>query len=131
MDRIETGSAHVALMKPGLVICRYKPGVKVTGATARENLLARMALPGSAPHAVLTVFPAGAEFEMSLFDRDQYREPAVGIRTSALAFVADNEAMEAMINLYFAYHPTRVAKRVFTTEAAALAWVEQTLDGAA
>ncbi len=131
MDRIETASAHVVLVKPDLVVCRYKPGAKVTGATARENLLARMALPGSTPHVVLTVFPAGAEFEMSLFDRNQYQEPAVGTRTRALVFVADNAAMETMINLYFAYHPTRVTKRVFTTEEAALAWMEQELLGQA
>ncbi len=122
---VDTAGCTVEQPGPGLVVCRYKAAAHVDGRTVRETLAARMSLPGSSPHTVVTIFPADATFEMSLFDRDIYQEAPVVAMTRALAFVVQNDLMESMVNLYFAYHPTRLAKQVFQTETEALDWARR------
>lgn len=121
---METGSAVILRVSPELIICRYKPGAKVDRASAQGNLQARMSLPGGVPHAVVTIFPEGSEFGTSLLDMNHYEPCEVAERTRLVAFVAEDPAMDAMIKLYFAHHPTNVAKRVFASEAEAMDWVQ-------
>jgi hypothetical protein len=123
LQYVETGSAVILRVSPELIVCRYKPGAKVDRASAQGNLQARMSLPGEVPHAVITIFPQGTEFGTSLLDLDQYATNEVAQRTRLLAFVAEDPSMDAMINLYFAHHPTTVTKRVFASEAEAMDWV--------
>lgn len=124
---METSCSTISRLNPDLVVCRYKPGAKVDHNSARENLLARMAFPGEAQHAVVTIFPKDAVVDLSLFDEDQYADGNVQARTRLLAFVAECTEMQAAIHRYFACRPTHLNKRVFCSEAAALAWVSKEL----
>lgn len=125
MERTETPSAIVERVNPQLVITRYKPGIKANSAAVRENMVARMAFPGKEPYAVIGIFPADVDFDMTLLEQNHYTNIALNKVTQVLAIVAEGELFDPIARLYFAYHPTSFASQVFPTEAAAMAWVNK------
>ena len=131
METKETPSAVVERIHPDLVICRYKPGVKVDAKAVRENLDARMSFPGKEPYAVIGIFPQDVDFDMSLLTIDHYADGTFNELTRVLAIVAEGDMFEPIAQLYFAYHPTRFASRVFPSEKEALAWVNQKIEARA
>lgn len=118
----ETATAFVERVTPDLVICRYKEGVRVNAAVVAENLAARMRFPGSAPYAVIGIFPEDVDFDMSLLERDHYMDIALNTVTQVLAIVAQGALFDPIVRLYFAYHPTRFNSAVFDNEAEAVLW---------
>ena len=125
MEHIETKSAIVERMNPDMVICKYKPGVKVDAAAVRENLEARKRFPGKEPYAVIGIFPEDVDFDMSLLNTDHYKNVAVNDVTSLLAIVAEGSLFENIAELFFAYHPQSFSTRVFSNIQDALIWVEE------
>ena len=123
MEREETASAVVERISPELVMCRYKQGVKADAAAVRENLAARKRFPGREPYAVVGVFPEDVDFDMSLLEHDHYGDIALNEVTQVLAIVAEGALFNPVARLYFAYHPTPFASKVFPNEAEAMAWV--------
>jgi hypothetical protein len=125
MEKVETASAIIERVNPGLVICRYKPGVKLLAATVAENLKARMSFPGVEPYAVIGVFPEDLDFDMSVLKMDHYSGIALNQMTQMLAIVAEGDLFDTIAQLYLALNPTRFESNVFRTEAEALDWVNE------
>ena len=125
MERIETNSAVVERINPDLVICTYKPGVKVDADAVRENLLARKQFPGREAYVVIGIFPEDVDFDMSLLDTDHYKATSVDDVTRLLAIVAEGSLFERIAQLYFAYHPTNFTSRVFRRVADAMNWADE------
>lgn len=128
MNRIETASAVVERVNDDLVICRYKPGVIVDASAVQANLDARKSFPGSAPYAVIGIFPEDIDFDMTLLNMDHYGDRAMDDETRVLAIVAEGRMFEQIAQLYFAYHPTHFPNQVFMHLADALVWVNEQLE---
>lgn len=125
MERIETPSAIIERVRPDLVICRYRPGVKVDANAVRENLEARKRFPGTEAYGVIGIFPEDVDFDMTVLYNDHYAEARVDEVTSVLAIVAEGSLFERIASLYFSYHPTNFSTRIFRELEEAMNWVEE------
>lgn len=126
MGRIETETAFLEQTGSDTVIWRFKPGAMVNIHALRENLKVRQQFPGAGVDVIIGIFPEDVDFKMSLLDQDLYSgrtDLEQGIRL--MAIVAEGVLFETVAKLYFSYHPPYFTHGVFTTEAAAFAWVEE------
>jgi hypothetical protein len=124
MERVITSTAVVEMASPGLVVCRYMPGAKVTAAGINENIEARLKLAGHSPHVALTVLPSPEDFDMTMLQKDHYHVAGTSDPMQAQAMVAEGMVMYPVTKLYFAYFPTPFRNEVFASEPEAMAWIK-------
>lgn len=123
MERKETASAIVERVDNDLVICRYKPGIRVDARAVAENLEARKRFDGKDPYAVIGIFPESVDFDMSLIENNHYTDTTLNQVTRVLAIVAEGALFDPIARLYFAYYPPQFSTSVFSTEEEARKWV--------
>lgn len=123
MEREETASATLERVNKELVICRYKRGARVDAIAVTENLHARLRFRGREPYAVMGIFPADVDFDMTLLKPNYYTDMALNDVTRVLAIVAEGDLFEPVSSLFFKYHPTPFSSSVFAREADAMVWV--------
>ena len=70
---IETRLATMERVGPGLIVQRFRAGVKLDLVGFEENRVARHTLAEHGPHAMLTVFPEGIDFDLAVTTRDHFK----------------------------------------------------------
>jgi len=120
---IRTALAVMSLERPGLVVQRFRDGARLDRAGFEENRRVRHELAGGAPHAMLTIFPPGIDFELDVATSDHFGMEGEQGLLRALAVVAEDNLMDAITRLFFGYFPPSFHQQVFNSEAEARAWL--------
>lgn len=121
--RVETRLTTMELVEDGLVVQRYREGVKIDRAGFEENRTARLGLVQGRPHAMLSVFPADIDFELEVTTTDHFGPEREQGTLVALAVVANDTLAASLSRIFFTYYPQVFRTAVFTDEAVALAWL--------
>ena len=124
---IDIGPATLERPRPDLVITRFKPG-SVAGASSFEvSMNARREHFSDTPHAVMVVAPDDVEFNLSIVDKDHYKDQGVDTFTLALAVVSTNTTFTRVLELYYAMHPAPFPVKIFARERDAIEWIDERL----
>jgi hypothetical protein len=111
------------LVEDGLVVQRYREGVKIDRAGLEENRQARLELVQGWPHAMLSVFPPDIDFELQVTTTDHFGPERAQGTLVALAIVANDTLAASLSRIFFTYFPQVFRTGVFTDEEEALAWL--------
>lgn len=122
-QRVETRLTTMDLIEDGLVVQRYREGVKIDRAGFEENRRARLELVQGRPHAMLSIFPADIDFELEVTTNDHFGPEREQGTLVALAVVANDTLAASLSRLFFTYYPQVFRTGVFTSEEEALAWL--------
>lgn len=121
--RVETRLTTMELVEDGLVVQRYREGVKIDRAGFEENRQARLELVQGRPHAMLSIFPADIDFELEVTTSDHFGPEREQGTLVALAVVANDTLAASLSRLFFTYYPQVFRTGVFTDEVEALTWL--------
>lgn len=117
--------ATLSIEDDGLLLVRFKPGVKFDLEGLVELQVARKDLARGRTWAMLTIIPENVDFDMEVMNTDHYRPFEAHEHTRALAVVAKGSMNELLAKLYYTYFPTAFEAKVFSTEEAARAWLHE------
>ena len=119
---IETTAAVIGATGPDTVEVRFKEGVRLTTKDVTEALEAR-SRHFNAPHHVVMAAPTDLDFDIQVMSTDHCgKSEAEGI-TRSITWVANSEFNVQLLNIYYAYFPSKVPLKVFEQEEEALAWL--------
>lgn len=124
---IETRLATMERVGPGLIVQRFRAGVKLDLVGFEENRVARHTLAEDGPHAMLTVFPEGIDFDLAVTTRDHFKPEQDNLQLVALALVAHDTLAGSVVQLFFSYFPQVFTHALFENEAEALSWLRAQL----
>jgi len=122
---IDTRNATMALVAPGFIEQRFKPGVSLDRVGFEENRLVRHELGGYGPYVMLSFFPEGIDFDLAVTSKDHFEPERGHSGLIALALIASDAMGVTIGKLYFSYFPPHFPARVFKEEASAREWLEQ------
>ncbi|MCC7501570.1 MAG: hypothetical protein IT229_03515 [Flavobacteriales bacterium] len=126
---IETRLATMERVAPGLIVQRFRSGVKLDREGFEENRVARHTLAEDRPHAMLSVFPEGIDFDLAVTTHDHFKPEKEKLQLVALAVVAHDTLAGTVVQLFFSYFPQVFTHAIFENEAEALSWLRAQLPG--
>ena len=119
---IETRTALIYLLDPGIVMVRVKKDVLQTPDDAEQNLAA--AIQQTREQRLPLLLDIRQAMPLDDDVRRQYSGPRVVDNFSALALVVDDAPFGRMMaNLYLRVADLEIATRLFATEGEALGWL--------
>jgi len=119
---IETRTALIYLLDPGIIIVRVKKDLLQTPDDAEKNLSAAIRQAGERRLPLLLDIRQAMPLEDDI--RRQYSGPRVVDNFSALGLVADEGPFGRMMaNLYLRVADLEIPTRLFATEGEAIAWL--------
>ncbi|MFI5149244.1 MAG: hypothetical protein ACHQRM_05885 [Bacteroidia bacterium] len=125
-DREKPLQAGQALTyQDGILNWKLEEGHWYTAEMVEEELTCQTELTGHHPHALL--LNAGANAVINLECTDRILSHLQPYRKAVAIVTGENLATYLMINFYVNKSPYKRSVRLFKTEAAALAWLEQEL----
>ena len=124
LKKVETQLAVIERTSPNLVETRFKEDVRITVEGMNENIRARHRLCAEIPHAMLTVMPAGAEFDPDILRSNLFQFDGPRAQILAIAVVTHGPMISMIARLYFSYFPQVTRTRLFNNEAEARAWLD-------
>ena len=119
---IETRTALIYLLDPGIVMVRIKKDLLQTLDDAEKNLSAAIHETGEQRRPLLLDLRQAMPLDDDI--RRQYSGPPVVDNFSALGLVVDDGPFGRMMaNLYLGIADLEIATRLFATEGEAIAWL--------
>ncbi len=119
---IETRTALIYLLEPGIVMVRIKKELLQTLDDAEENLSSAIWETGKRRRPLLLDLRQAMPLDDDI--RRQYSGPRVVDNFSALGLVVDDGPFGRMMaNLYLRVADLEIATRLFATEGEAIAWL--------
>jgi hypothetical protein len=115
-ELIETEMASIERIHSELVTVRIKEGVSVSARTVRDMLEERKRSFGATPHHVLMVAPADLEFDVKVMYTDHCGEAQMDGVTKSITWVANSQVNTDLLNLYYAYFPSKVPMSIVLFE---------------
>jgi hypothetical protein len=128
-ERVETEVATIEQIQRDLVTVRLKPGVSVSSPTVLDILAARKAHFGGSAHHVLMIAPADMEFDLQVMYNDHCGEVGMDGLTKSVTWVANSEVNMHLLNLYYAYFPSKVPLNIVHEEPEARAHLAKLIAG--
>lgn len=128
MERTATTRIGTLVLLPnGLLEEHFRPGAVMDREGLAELREARRALCPEGSRGVLCIIPHGVFTDARTGEDDHFigEHTAGGIK--ALALVVEDEAVEAVVKVYFAFHPTPFPVKVFSEEMPARHWLTEQL----
>lgn len=126
-EQRDTTIATLYWRAPDFLEAVYKPGCILGTSALGEVAQVRRSLMGSTPHAMLSLIPEDADFELGAINVDhlsQDREKGVLL---AIAIVTHANMIEMMLKLYFSYYPWLHRILVTDNEQEARSWMDAQL----
>lgn len=121
---IQTKAATLERQDNGVLEIRFKKNVKLTVEGVQEVLDARMDLCGRGPYAVLVTLPDDIDFEIAVLSKDHYHGRGLEECTYAVAWDAESEVNEKLLEIFYRYFPQPFPVKSFLSEDEARAWLD-------
>lgn len=102
----------------------YKPGCFLSTSALGEVAQVRRSMMGTSPHAMLSLIPEDADFELGAIQVDHLSHDRERGLLLAIAIVTRANMIEMMLKLYFSYYPWLHRILVTDNEKEARNWIE-------
>lgn len=123
-EQRDTTIATLHRMAPDFLEVVYKPGCLLGTSALGEVAQVRRALMGAVPHAMLSLIPEDADFELGAIEVDHLARDREKGMLLAIAIVTRANMIEMMLKLYFSYYPWLHRILVTDNEKEARTWIE-------
>ena len=120
---IETPTTVISVRDDGIVLVTLKQNAEVTLEAAKEDHVATMKLVGG--HDFLILVDARPARGITREARQYYADPEVRKHTIAQAILIDSGVSKVLGNFYLAVNKPPFPTKLFTTEQAAIAWLNE------
>lgn len=123
-EQRDTTIATLYRKAPDLLEVVYKPGCFLSTSALGEVAQVRRSLMGTVPHAMLSLIPEDADFELGAIQVDHLSKDREKGVLLAIAIVTRANMIEMMLKLYFSYYPWLHRILVTDNEKEARTWIE-------
>lgn len=127
----ETELATITTVRPDVVSIRFKDGITLTTKALAEVLELRKAHFGEEPHHVVLVSPAYLDFDLDVMSTNHCEQARTFECTRSVSWVANSEVNRSMMQLYYAYFPSKMPLRIVMEENDLTSWLASDLSGIA
>lgn len=121
--KIDTEAAELERFPDGDIELRFKADVKLTIPRMEEVMRARKKLCGDGPYRVLVTLPEDIDFDVNVLTNDHYKDRDLDQCTCAVAWDAESEMNEELVEIFYRYFPQPFPVKVFRTHSEARKWL--------
>lgn len=122
--KIDTEAAELELLPNGDLDLRFKANVKLTIARMDEVMEARMKICDGRERAVLITLPEDIDFDVNVLTSDHYKGRELDKCTYAVAWDAESEMNEELVEIFYRYFPQPFPVKIFRHHDEARAWLK-------
>jgi hypothetical protein len=126
---VETRLAIIALASPHQVDVRFRSGITIDTPGIAEIMIERQRLGGENDVGIVVVIPPDADVDVAVINVDHYKVNRSSRHIIGMAIVVGNMLAETLVSLYNAYYPPQFPLKIFSSETAARAWMDELLKG--
>ncbi len=122
--KLETEAAELELLPDGNLEVRFKEHVKLTVPLLDEVMEARVKLGAHGSYTVLVTLPEDIDFDVNVLTNDHYKGRELEKSTCAVAWDAESEMNEELVEIFYRYFPQPFPVKVFRKQEDARAWLK-------
>lgn len=121
--KIDTVAAELERLPNGDLEVRFKGHVKLTVPLLDEVMEAREKLGAHGSYTVLVTLPEDIDFDVNVLTNDHYKGRGLEKSTYAVAWDAESEMNEELVEIFYRYFPQPFPVKVFRDQQEARAWL--------
>lgn len=121
--KIDTEAADLELLPNGELDLRFKANVKLTIARMDEVMEARIKLCAGCACGVLVTLPEDIDFDVNVLTSDHYQGRELDKCTYAVAWDAESEMNEELVEIFYRYFPQPFPVKIFRDQSEARDWL--------